>query len=51
MAAEAATKGEVMVLIREWMKLGFNSGEMDKILEDIMYLTETAKTRLGSLKR
>ena len=44
-------KGEVMVLIREWMRLGFNSSEMDKILENIMYLTETVKTRLGSLER
>ncbi len=43
-------RSEVIVLIEEWCERGFNGDEMNKLVENIVYLTKTAKMRLGVLK-
>lgn len=43
-------KGEVVFLVKEWVESGFNSEEMSRLLDNIMYLTETMKVRLGPLR-
>lgn len=43
-------KREVVFLIEEWMKVGFDGKRVEGVLDDVMYLTETMKVRLGPLK-
>ena len=40
---------EVTEVIFEWGHRGFPEGELEKVLADIMYLTNTMKERLGPL--
>lgn len=40
---------EVIEIIFEWGREGFPEDELEKVLTDIMYLTNTAKERLGPL--
>lgn len=42
---------EVAVLIEGWAGKGFLAEEMDEIIREVMYLTETAKVRLIALNR
>ena len=39
-------KSEIIQLVFEWGKRGFSNKEIEKVLADIMYLTETARDRL-----
>ena len=41
--------GEVVELINEWCRDGFNEKEIGKLLDGIVYLTNTAKKRLGPI--
>lgn len=43
-------KNEVIGVLEEWIRSGFCEGEAD-VMEDIMYLTETVKFRLGKLMK
>lgn len=43
-------RSEVVVLIDDWCKRNFNCEEIDKVVENIIYLTKTARMRLGVLK-
>lgn len=45
----AVYKSEVARLIYEWGSKGFDQNEMKKILDEILYLTETARERLKIL--
>lgn len=42
-------KSEVVGLIVGWAEGDFNEKEMGAVIEDVMYLTETAKERLGPI--
>lgn len=46
----AIYKSEVVVIIGEWCKKGFNLEDIDKTAQNIIYLTNTARMRLGVLK-
>lgn len=41
--------GEVVELINGWCERGFSEKEIGELLDDIMYLTDTAKERLGPI--
>jgi len=41
---------EVTGVVEEWGEKGFLEGEIDRVLEDIMYLTETMRGRLGPVR-
>ena len=41
---------EILALIQDWEKNMFSEDELDRILWEIMYLTETAKKRLRPLE-
>ena len=43
-------RSEVAVLIDDWCKKNFSYEEIDKVVENIIYLTKTARIRLGVLK-
>ncbi|MBR3329568.1 hypothetical protein IKG29_03555 [Candidatus Saccharibacteria bacterium] len=42
-------KSEVVTLIEVWCQEGFNRDEIERVASEIVYLTETAKMRLGRL--
>ncbi len=43
-------RSEVVTLINEWCKKGFDFDEIGTVVGDIIYLTETARTRLFPIK-
>ncbi len=43
-------RGEVLGLLEEWGKSEFSDKELDKVLENIMYLTNTIRSRLLGLE-
>ena len=43
-------RGEVLGLLEEWGKSGFSDKELNKVLENIIYLTNTIRERLLNLK-
>lgn len=45
----AVYASEVTELINEWCRRGFRKDEMNRVLDDIMYLTDTARIRLGPI--
>jgi AcrR family transcriptional regulator len=42
--------GEVIMVIRMWGTGGFLAEEMDHVLKDILFLTDTARHRLGAVR-
>ena len=44
-------ENEVLGLIVDWDKAGFADKKMNEVLNDIMYLTRTARQRLGPIAR
>lgn len=44
-------KKEVAGIIEDWNKKGFSEDEVSKVLDDIMYLTNTLRSRLRPLER
>ncbi len=43
-------RSEIIVLIDDWCRKDFEYKEMNKLVENIIYLTNTARIRLGVLK-
>ena len=41
---------EVTILIEDWGKRGFIEEEIEKLLSEVMFLSDTGKMRLGSLR-
>lgn len=42
-------RGEVVAVLERWGEDGYKDGKMTEVLGDMMYLTETARVRLGRL--
>ncbi len=42
---------EIVAVLEMWAERGVDEGEMEMVLENILYLTKTARIRLGPLKR
>ena len=43
-------RSEVVAILGQWSLNGFSGDEIEELVRDIVYLTRTAKTRLGALK-